>query len=383
MPNGRILQHDPPVVRSDQTRRDAAGKGREDVKLGRSPGLNLVRDERSSLCIIAYVERREDQEDSCMGESFNNIRELDPMPEIVSPRRVDEYTRSDPTMELELNPGETRGYWKYHAPGNWFKQAKSMGKINNERATLLFDSGAEVSIIDTTFARKVGCVIDESQKQECVGIGDNSYMTVGRTRIKITLAGSLVYHFEAWVGDQSGQEAILGMDFMIPAGLRLDFANGTLCLPDEVRIQLVGRRPLYSDRVQWISSGEFTSIPIGSTCEIPIRPDRAPSLCLWVTSGRGWVPTVTTGVGRRRHLLLTNITERVVCIPGHTKVAIWLAPDAVPRAPGYVSLGSRRYAEWQNLAFQSTVDPLDDGAEEISLPQVERQPYPTPRKILA
>ena len=61
-------------------------------------------------------------------------------------------------MELDLAPGESRGYWKYHTPGKWFKQAKAVGKINNEKATLLFDSGAEVSIIDTTFARKVGCI---------------------------------------------------------------------------------------------------------------------------------------------------------------------------------------------------------------------------------
>ena len=72
-----------------------------------------------------------------------------------------------------------------------------MGKINNEKATLLFDSGAEVSIIDTTFARKVGCVIDESQEQECMGIGKNMHMTEGRTKITITLAGSLVYYFDA------------------------------------------------------------------------------------------------------------------------------------------------------------------------------------------
>ena len=117
-------------------------------------------------------------------------------------------------MELDLAPGESRRFWKYHTPGKWFKQAKAVGKINNEKATLLFDSGAEVSIIDTTFARKVGCIIDETQKQECVGIGENMYMTEGRTKIKITLAGSLVYYFDAWVGDQVGQEAILGMDFM-------------------------------------------------------------------------------------------------------------------------------------------------------------------------
>ena len=63
-------------------------------------------------------------------------------------------------------------YWKYHTPGKWFKQAKAVGKINNERATMLFDSGAEVSIIDATFARRVGCTIDDSQRQECVGIGE-------------------------------------------------------------------------------------------------------------------------------------------------------------------------------------------------------------------
>ena len=57
---------------------------------------------------------------------------------------------------------------------------------------MLFDSGAEVSIIDATFARRVGCTIDDSQRQECVGIGENTYMTEGRTKIKITLNGSLV-----------------------------------------------------------------------------------------------------------------------------------------------------------------------------------------------
>ncbi|OWY97840.1 reverse transcriptase, partial [Phytophthora megakarya] len=68
----------------------------------------------------------------------------------------------------------------------WFKQAKSTAKINNKKATLLFDSGAEVSIVDSTFAQR-------------------------RTRIKITLVGAYVHYFGAWVGELSGQEAILGM----------------------------------------------------------------------------------------------------------------------------------------------------------------------------
>ncbi|ETI35940.1 hypothetical protein F443_17836 [Phytophthora nicotianae P1569] len=109
-------------------------------------------------------------------------------------------------------------------------------EIKNEKADLLLDSGAKVSILDAAFARKVGCYVDESRQQECVSIGEGVYVTKGRTKIKVTLAGSLVYFFEVWVGKLSGQDATLGMDFMVPAGIRLDLANGTLCLPDEIRM---------------------------------------------------------------------------------------------------------------------------------------------------
>ncbi|KAE8900378.1 hypothetical protein PF005_g22910 [Phytophthora fragariae] len=188
-------------------------------------------------------------------------------------RSLERMPRPDPGWDLK--PGESRGYWKYHAPGKWFKQAKAIGKINNEKATLLFDSGAEVSIVDTTFARKVGCIIDESQRQECVGIGESVYTTLGRTTIKVTLAGSLVYFFDAWVGELSGQEAILGMDFMVPAGVRLDLADGTLCLPDEVRIQLSGRRPLYGRSHQLFQLDDNAHLDIAETLEVPIRRHRA------------------------------------------------------------------------------------------------------------
>ena len=125
--------------------------------------------------------------------------------------------------------------------------------------------------MDTAFARKVGCVIDENQKQECVGIGENTYVTEGRTKIKITLNGSLVYYFDVWMGDQVGQEVILGMDFMVPAGIRLDLADGTLILPDEVIIHLAGRRPLYGSSMQPIVIPEqHVALPVGSSAEIRI-----------------------------------------------------------------------------------------------------------------
>ncbi|POM68045.1 LOW QUALITY PROTEIN: Hypothetical protein PHPALM_15843 [Phytophthora palmivora] len=144
------------MVQSYQARRHVARDGGEDVKLGRSP----VWKPKSTATVSSL-------------------------------RQIDEYARSSVMMALEISPGESRGYWKYHVPDKKFKQSKAMGKINNKKATLLFDSGAEVSILDATFARKVGCHIDENQTLECEGVGRSPYKIEGRTRLKITLAGSL------------------------------------------------------------------------------------------------------------------------------------------------------------------------------------------------
>ena len=266
-------------------------------------------------------------------------------------------------MELDLAPGESRGYWKYNTPGKWFRQAKAMCNINNEKATMLFDSGAEVSILDTTFARKVGCVIDDSQTQECVGIGANTYMTVGRTKINITLDGSLVHYFDVWVGDQVGQEVILGMDFMLPAGIRLNLADGTLCLPDEVRIFLVERRPPYRSTIQAINlTDQHVVIPVGRSTKVRIGVG-PPKAKLWVRRGMAWVPTVTCGHGQIKYLQLTNLSDREIILNHGAALALWMTSNMIPRSPGYVSIGSRRYTEWQTLAFEATTERGEETVE--------------------
>ena len=315
------------------------------------------------------MERRStDQEVNQQMSPINTCEDSKIFRSISRVAKVDEYTRSPAMMELDLAPGESRGYWKYHTPGKWFKQAKAVGKINNEKATMLFDSGAEVSIVDTTFARKVGCVIDESQRQECVGIGENAYMTEGRTKIKITLNGSLVYYFDIWVGDQVGQDAILGMDFMVPAGIRLDLADGTLCLPDEVRIQLAGRKPPYRSTMQPITiNDQHVMIPVGGSTEIRIGTG-APKAKLWVRRDKKWIPTVTTGPGRIKYLQLTNLVDQEVILNHDTPLGWWMAADMIPRSPGYVSVGSRRYNEWQTLAYEATTDRKEEFPEEKTGP---------------
>ena len=68
-----------------------------------------------------------------------------------------------------------------------------------------------------------------------------------------------------------GQDAILGMDFMVPAGIRLDLGGGGLCLPDEIRIQLAGRRSLYGNKVTDVRLGQFAQLPVGGYVEVPLK----------------------------------------------------------------------------------------------------------------
>ena len=100
-----------------------------------------------------------------------NIEDIRELRQAKLDRKIEKWEGMiKPTkMELVLAPGESRGYWKYHTPEKWFKQAEVVVKINNEKTTILLDSGAEISIVDTAFARKVGCVIDENPNRNVWG----------------------------------------------------------------------------------------------------------------------------------------------------------------------------------------------------------------------
>ncbi|OWZ18458.1 Eukaryotic/viral aspartic protease [Phytophthora megakarya] len=147
----------------------------------------------------------------------------------------------------------------YNACGDVHEVDKCTLEKFFNRLRQLFDpqkhAGADVSILNTTFAREVGCLIDTSITQVCVGIRDETYFKV----------------------DLAGQHAILGMDFMVPAGVRIDAAAGTACLPDEVRIQLIGRGLLYGTKMNIPS---LTRIVTGDSYGIPPMPDKmTPMLC--------------------------------------------------------------------------------------------------------
>ncbi|GMF22014.1 unnamed protein product [Phytophthora fragariaefolia] len=88
----------------------------------------------------------------------------------------------------------------------------------------------------------------------------------------------------------------------------------------------------------------------------------------------------------QRHPVKTgpSCTAALMTLDAHTPMGWWTPADAIPRALGFIQLGSRRYQKRQNLAYGTTCDAGDVWvAEASSAPMVARLTYQTPWKVLS
>ncbi|POM71993.1 Hypothetical protein PHPALM_11370 [Phytophthora palmivora] len=131
-------------------------------------------------------------------------------------------------------------------------------------------------------------------------------MTEGRTKIKVTLAGTLVYYFDAWVGSLSGQETIL---------------DGTLYLPDEVRIHLAGQRQLFIANSRWLELGQDTASPVADSFEVPIYSHMRPSKVV-DRAGRTVGANTCQGTGPTQVLRITNLSDQPLTLLHDTWIGI-------------------------------------------------------------
>ena len=192
----------------------------------------------------------------------------------------------------------------------------------------------------------------------------------------VSVSGIYIYHRRA-NSNQDHPERKFGINFQgvdRPYGRpRYNFGNRLHCtgwypfrpggwstlFPDEVRIQLSGRKSLYGNKVTDVRLGQFAQLPVGGYVEVPLKKSTSEQSVLWVTRGERWVTTVIRGVGRRQFLKVTNVSTQMLRLHEDTRIGMLLAKDQIPRTLGYVTSGSRRYAWWWNLAYEATTDQVD------------------------
>ncbi|OWZ12948.1 hypothetical protein PHMEG_00013819 [Phytophthora megakarya] len=134
----------------------------------------------------------------------------------------------------------------------------------------------------------------------------------------------------------------------------LDLAHGSISLSDEAKVLNVGQ-------YLWIQTGESVELSLRSSSSIRDK--------LWVTRGDQWVPIISDGPGRTKYISVTNIGDEVLILDQDQQIGIWLAGDHVPRLPGFISVGSRRYMEWQHLALEASTDAGSEDMEFIGKPR--------------
>ena len=64
---------------------------------------------------------------------------------------------------------------------------------------------------------------------------------------------------------------------------------------------------------------------------------------------------------------------KVIVHPG-APLGWWMAVDMIIRTTGYVSVGSRRYNEWQTLTYEATTDREEEQPVEVTGPVVDHPP---------
>ncbi|KAE9291118.1 hypothetical protein PR003_g25122 [Phytophthora rubi] len=269
------------------------------------------------------------------------------------------------------------------------------GAIFNRRTQILMDTGAVMRIMSLYFARKLKLKLRRGYRLRVSGFGDVPKYATAKAKIKLTLGVGVIYVMDIWVGNIGADlDCLIGMDFMIAAGVRLCARKGVVRLPDEESLFLVGGTEL--DHVELeidVSLAETVRLQPGRSVILPVmnhqaEPDKTVE---WAGRGDQWVTQFIYGPGRKpKAVKVVNISDEVARITQHTVVACLAENEHFPQGKCFVRPRSRNYREWSALAYAAEPSTEYLKLEELVArqaelrgpPAVERPTYTWPKKLL-
>ncbi|KAE9287344.1 hypothetical protein PR003_g26075, partial [Phytophthora rubi] len=197
------------------------------------------------------------------------------------------------------------------------------------------------------------------------------------------------------VGNIGGDvECLLGMDFMIAAGVRLCVREGVVRLPDEESLLMVGgpdiehiglEIPVRIPEATYLQPGRSVVVPVKYAQVDPEKVDE------WAGHGHQWVSQFLYGTGRKpKAVKVVNISDQVARFPDNTVVACLVEKRHLPVVEGFARPRSQKYREWEKLVYEAEPSPeFLRREEEVARleelngpPAVERPNYQWPKKLL-
>jgi hypothetical protein len=353
----------------------------------------------SELCVLAYVGpelRTKNQENQqCMtflnDEDFASdcgVSGCDPSPPLP--------TDPEEPTEFRLQPGERYGWWAENDPEEGGRQVATVhGAVNNLRVKVLLDTGATMSMISLDLARTLKLKINSHKRIKVSGLGGVPTYISSSAEVKVTLGHRVVYILELWVTNiGEGVDALLGMDFMVRAGVRLCIRYGLVVLPDQETVWMYGdvirKHPALDISV---CPPEGLHLRPGESASVRIRYGQANPLRDVVWTGRGdrWVTQLIYGAKSWVVAVkVVNISNRELWIDTRTNVARIIPKDSFPSEGRFVRPGLRRYLEWQRLIYENTLSRqarlraqrFEQMVRDREPPAVQTHDYRWPTKLL-
>jgi hypothetical protein len=299
--------------------------------------------------------------------------------------------------EFRLDPGERYGWWAEHDPeeGGRRQVATVHGAVNNFRVQILLDTGATVSMISFDLARRLKLKINSGKQIRVSGLGGVSTYISASTEVKLTLGHRVVYIADLWVAN-IGEDVhvLLGMDFMVRAGVRLCIREGLAVLPDEETILMYGDVMHKHQGIdQEVCPPESLYLRPGESATARIRYGQANPWRDVVWAGRGdrWVTQIIYGARSwATGFKVVNISNRDLPVDFRMPVARIVEKDHFPSHGQFVRPGSRHYQECQQLIYENTVSQqaklrarrFEQMIWDAQPPAVQRREYQWPTKLL-
>ncbi|POM61193.1 reverse transcriptase [Phytophthora palmivora] len=151
-------------------------------------------------------------------------------------------------------------------------------------------------MISLGLARRLKLKLNSQKRIKVSGLGGVPTYITASTQIKVTLGRRVVYILDVGVTNiGEGVDALLGMDFMYSAGVRLCIHEGTVTLPDEESVLMYG---------YMVRKHRERNIPITSLQDVHLRPGEHVNVkirygecqplrdVVWSSRGDQWVTQV-------------------------------------------------------------------------------------------
>ncbi|GMF52838.1 unnamed protein product [Phytophthora fragariaefolia] len=300
-------------------------------------------------------------------------RPMLPKRELLDYPRSPSIPAPEGPVELRLSPGERYGWWADHDPEEEKRQVVRVhGAVSDFRTPILLDTGATVSV-------RIGSV--------------PTYIS-SSTQVKVTSGHRVVYTLDLWVTNiVEDVDVLLGMDFMFSAGVRLCIREGLVILPDKDSILM------YGDVIQRRQGLDLPAPPIG----VHLRPGESANVrirygqsnpktdVVWAGRGYRWVTQILYGPQTwATAVKVANISNRDIWIDTRTPIARIVEYGHFPTAGRFVRPELRRYQEWQQLIFESTLsvqarlrtERYEQMLRDEEPPAVQTRDYQWPTKLL-